>query len=374
VLVTRGFDIWLHSYFLAGLVQLAQNRQLKLRIGRAREPICPAAVQPSVMLLLRCWPGGQQSPRLVCFDPLDHSNGWQHPALAACDLYFKRSYYQPDVQALPANLRAKVRPLNPIFATWVPRAHGWAVQLFMRQLALLLGPGSAQPVQQRLRAALQSLRHFTSLSSLDWYEDQPASLKRHQVLFQTRLWDPAQETEDWVAPCNQHRVGMVRQLRQRLGDRLVGGLVRTPYTEREYPDLLSNLTETATAKRPEFIRLCRQFLVRVNIRALFDAVPYSLGETLAANNCLVSESIRNAFATPLMANRDFLNFDSSEQCADLCKGLLENPGQAHRLRLHQQQYYEQAVRPKEAMRLYLSQVFNNQVSTTTPNASATGSC
>src|ERR1035441_5872653 len=134
--------------------------------------------------------------------------------------------------------------------------------------------------------------------------------------------------------------------------------MRTPYTEKNYPELLSNLTLTAKAKRPEFIRLCRQFLVRVNIKALHDAVPYSLGETLAANNCLVTESIRNTFATPLVENGHYVGFTTPDECAGRCLELLESGDKAIRLREEAHAYYRKAVSPKAAMRTFLEQAMS----------------
>jgi hypothetical protein len=140
-----------------------------------------------------------------------------------------------------------------------------------------------------------------------------------------------------------------------LGKYCVGGLVPSPFTRKNYPELLSNLTATSTAKRPEFIRLCRQFLVRVNIKALFNAIPYSLGETLAANNCIVSEEIRNSCMTPLVDGRHYLGFTTPDECADRCLELLDSNDKADRLRQESYAYYCTAVRPTEAMRMFLEQ-------------------
>jgi hypothetical protein len=98
--------------------------------------------------------------------------------------------------------------------------------------------------------------------------------------------------------------------------------------------------------------------VRVNIKALFDAVPYSLGETLAANNCMVSQTIRNTFATPLAEGRHYLGFTTARECVAQCIALLDSGDKARRLREEAHVYYREAVRPKEAMRMYLQQAMS----------------
>jgi len=354
----KGFDIWLHSYFVTGLVQLAREGTISLALMRRHDQVRCLAIQQEdyPLLLLKCTAPHHARPRLVCFDPRDQSDVWQKKALDECDLYFKRSTHPPDTAKLTPSQQSKVRPINPMFATWYPHAEGWTARMywaFVRSALLQITKG--QPLRDALNTCLRSCHNFASLSSVELYEDTPHGEKRPQVLFQTRLWDPSEEKGSWVDQCNRERVEMVRVLRTRLGNRCVGGLIRTPYAEKHYPDLLSNLTPTSKAKRPEFIRLCRQFLIRVNIKALFDAIPYSLGETLAANNCLVSETIRNSFATPLIADKHYLVFSTPNECADRCLELLDSPAKAQRLREEAHTYYRAAVCPKEAMRTYLTQ-------------------
>ena len=344
------FNMWTDSYYLTGLVQLAKERAITLRVMSGHDlRNCLTMQEGSYqVLILKCADAHRNNSRVICFDSRDQSDAWQKKALLGCDFYFKRSTYLPDTEQLAKPQQSKVRPMNPMFATWCSGAGGWNARLVG---ALVSRAGRQVAARQSSRQAVSSLlgnlRIFAYLSTLDNYQDTPAGNKRKQVLFQTRLWDPSEEKGDWVEDCNRHRVEMVRTLRRRLGERCVGGLTRTPYTEEHYPELLSNLTLTAKAKRPEFIRLCRQFLVRVNIKALFECTPFSLGETLAANNCLISETIRNSFATPLIEGEHYAGFTTPDECADRCLELLDSDDKAARLREAGHAYYRGAVCPKE---------------------------
>jgi hypothetical protein len=357
-LFLADFDIWLHSYFITGLVQLAKEGTIALQMmsghGLRRNLKTQNSGYP--LLTLQCTEAHRNNSRVICFDPRDQSDAWQTQALEECDVYYKRSTHRPDTERLTELQQFKVRPINPMFATWCSGAVSWKVRL-SAELVMRAGHRIAARLSPReaVSSVLDNFRIFSFLSTLDNYQDTPTSSKRKQVLFQTRLWDPSEEEGDWVEECNVHRVEMVRVLRRRLGTRCVGGLIRNPFTERNYPELLSNLTVTAKSKRPEFISLCRQFLVRVNIKALFNAVPYSLGETLAANNCLVSESIRNSFATPLVEGEHYIGFTTPDECADRCQEILDSDDKAARLREAAHAYYCKAVCPKEAMRTFLEQ-------------------
>lgn len=356
-----GFDIWLHSYFITGLVQLAKEGTITLRVMSGQDLRQCSGTQNSEypLLTIRSTEAHRDNSRVICFDPKDQSDAWQTQALEVCDIYYKRSTLGRDTERLARSQQFKVRPINPIFATWCSGAGNWNVRLSAAMVSTAGHRIAARmPPRQAVDSLLRDLRIFAFLSTLNNYEDTPASSKRKQVLFQTRLWDPSEEEGDWIEECNRHRVEMVRVLRRRLGARCVGGLVRNPFTEKHYPELLSNLTVTAKAKRPEFIRLCRQFLVRVNIKALFDAIPYSLGETLAANNCLVSENIRNGFATPLVEGEHYVGFTTPDECAERCLELLDSDDKATRLREVAHSYYRKAVCPKEAMRTFLEQAMS----------------
>ena len=358
VFIGKGFDIWLHCYFLTGLIRLAREGAIELRTMERDSARRCLSIQRDAypMLVLQCKRPGDGPGHIICFDAMDRSDVWQTAALDAGDIYFKRSFHLPDTECLSPAQRRKVRPINPMFATWGGGGAGWTTRLgaFLagsawRQVAAGGSTGAA------VRSALRDVRTFLTLSDLERYEDTPSTPKRKEVLFQTRLWDPAEETGSWVGECNAERVEMIRTLRRRLGSSCVGGLVPTPYAVKNHPDLLSNLTLTSKARRPEFIRLCRQFLVRVNIRALFDAVPYSLGETLAANNCMVSRTVRNSFATPLVAGRHYLGFTTPDECAEICRELLDSDGKTRCLREESHSYYVAAVSPANAMRMYLEQ-------------------
>jgi len=357
VLLGGGFDIWLHCYFLTGLMQLAQDGSIRLSVMRGQEAATLASrTSDYPILMLRCsQPNGGPS-RLICFDPRDQSDVWNRAALEVCDVYFKRSVHGPDVQKLPPAEAGKVRPINPMFATWSKGARGWWLRTSAFYVRTAMGKMlSGMSPKQSLREMRRNMSFLTGLSSVDCYEDVPASDKRPHVLFQTRLWDPSEETGDWVEPCNRERVEMVRTLRAALGTDCVGGLVPTPYARATQPDLISNLTISSRAKRPEFIRLCRQFLIRVNIKALFEAVPYSLGETLAANNCMVSQTVRNTCATPFVDGEHYVGFSTPQECADACRDLLASPQKVSALREASHAYYRSAVQPRAAMVTYLKQ-------------------
>lgn len=361
VLLGRSFDLWLHSYYLTGLVGLAKAGRITMKTacGPLRATLENMHVAGFPLFTIRCT--NSTGSRIICFDARDQSDAWQSSALKQVDVYYKRSFFRPDADKLDVAFRRKVYPMNPMFATWPRDAGGWRHAVFMQMardvFKLVREGGHFQNVWVDF---MQKVKGMMTLSFQDQYEDRPLSGKTPKVLFQTRLWDPASEKGDWVDSCNADRVAMVRTLRARLGRRFVGGLAYTPFAREHYPDLLSDLTPDSHCRRPEFIALCRSFLVRVNIRALFDAIPYSLGESLAANNVIVSHPVRNQCATPLVAGEHYLAFERPDECADICAGLLDAPVRIEALRQQAYTYYCDAVRPERAMERYLNKAMEQE--------------
>ena len=189
------FDIWLNSYFMLGLMALDRQGHIRLsRMGRQESrrwdmvqgedyPIFIASVKPL---------GSGGPGRILCFDPKDQSDVWQAGCLSAVDYYFKRDMYEPDMVMLPEGLQRKVRPLNPMFAAWSRESACWSGRTwlhFFRQFAWNVSrDGSVGDACRRMK---RDILAFSALSDISEYEESVSVAKRKQVLFQTRLWDPA---------------------------------------------------------------------------------------------------------------------------------------------------------------------------------------
>ena len=205
--------MWLHSYFLAGLVQLEKEGVITLGVmgGHDLRRCMDMQMNPYPLFTLKCSEVDSNKSRVICFDPKDQSDAWQTKALEECDVYFKRSTHRPDTERLTRPRQSKVRPINPMFATWCSGAGSWNARLYA---ALVMRAGrqivARQQSRQALSSMLNNIRSFAFLSTLDNYEDSPAGSKREQVLFQTRLWDPSEEKGEWVEDCNLNSSSTVR--------------------------------------------------------------------------------------------------------------------------------------------------------------------
>lgn len=325
-------------YLYTALLELADAGEIELTWDATSR----AADYAITMELERCADGAR---RRVCFDIHDRSYLFFEPELKACDWYFKRSHFPPDVAKLAPELRAKVVAFGPIFG---PGHHSSPSPLLMGWLRYAL----ANP-----RKAVASFRHLTDFLRLPVtrdFERGPEHEMPPRVILQTRLWTEAEVTAAPFAPeINEERVGVVRALRKALGDRFVGGALATPFAQKEYPDVVCHWD----TRRSAYLKTMQTCLIGIYTKGLHHATAWKLGEYVAAAMCVVAAELRNDFAEPFTAPRNYLSFTSGEECAAQCLRLLEDREMARAMVRANHEYYREFVHPRRQLRRWLDRAF-----------------
>lgn len=289
--------------------------------------------------------------RLLCIDGLDRSDLFSEEALRRCDVYLKRSYYAPDLAALPAELREKVQPFGMNYACRCAGHDGRFLRLLMRQGGLCCREIRTGGLAD-LREVLVSLRSYLSSPGVDEFECDPAIPLEPTILFQTRIWRE-DDTTDSAQEINEGRVRVIRALKKAFGSRFVGGLVPCPLAKHRYPDALT----TQQSRRSAYVAMSKRSLIGVYTRGLHHSIAYKFPEYLAAAKCIVSEPLRNTLPAALQAGVHYLPFASPQECVEACGRLLENPALASAMRRANHRYYLDEVRPDAHLLACLDRAF-----------------
>lgn len=285
----------------------------------------------------------QSVPRLVvngktlAFDLKDQSHWVCLDTLERADIYFKRSYYEPDLLGVPNALRRKIRPMGLNFAFKTSGSTALIARMLLRQ------PTSGW----RLRSAL---RTYARLARASAFERPPDASGERMIYFQTRVWEPSDAVGDDVLEVNEARVGVVRLLRKEFGTRFRGGVVPSPLAKRRYPDAIT----TEPFVRSAYARSSRSALVGIYTRGLFHSLAFKLPEYLAGSKCIVSEPLRNRLPVSLQPGLNFLQFDTIHDCAALCDRLLSDPRLCHEMQTANWDYYQRHVRFDRRIPFWLS--------------------
>jgi hypothetical protein len=213
---------------------------------------------------------------------------------------------------------------------------------------------------RRPKRAKESLRHLSDYLRLPVtrdFERPPDRDVPPRVLFQTRLWTEAEVTGAPFAPeINEERVGVVRALREALGERFVGGALPTPFARQAYPDVVCHWD----TRRSAYLKTMQTCRIGIYTKGLHYATAWKLGEYAAASMCIVASGLRDAFVEPFTAPRNYLEFTTPAECAGHCLRLLESEDEARVMARANHQYYVENIRPSPQLRRWIAQAFDGE--------------
>ena len=341
--VTVRQDLYLASRIYTGLCDLSNQGTARITFAAPRkEEKLFAESSYAVCMRVRFLDTGEN--RLLAIDLLDRSDSFEMGALEDCDIYLKRSYYEPDLTALPFNLKSKVLPFGLNYACRSLDS--------VRRIVATLVPGVLWRFESPFRQTIRDTRKDTDtlwqfLSSPDprTFECNPQGSTEPAIVFQTRVWSPKEMSEN-SDEINGERLALVRALRRAFGSRFQGGLVPTAYAREHYPDELS----THSPRHSQYAKWAKQNLIGINTRGLHNSIAFKLAEYLAGSKCIVSCPLRNQLPVPLAEDQHYLSFRTPEECVERCTNLLDDTNLAFHLRTEAWKYYRREVEPAAHMR------------------------
>jgi hypothetical protein len=261
--------------------------------------------------------------------------------LEECDFYFKRSYSQQYVDALPRH-RGKVFPLGLCYRV-LPNAADWRSV----KRALLGARGTAKLAA--LIAALDAgnwLKYNPRLRDLQALPD-PELPPR--VLFLANAYDPydapgrSKQKIEEITALNDTRARCIETLRKELGSRFLGGFMHNPYSVRNYGRLV--VEDNRLTRKRNYIRLLRSFPICVATSGLHGSIGWKFAEYVALSKAIVSEKLNYQVPGGLEAGRNYLQFVSPEQCAEQCLRLAQDRELRNSLMINNALYYQSHLRP-----------------------------
>lgn len=178
----------------------------------------------------------------------------------------------------------------------------------------------------------------------------PSAAHTGRVLFQCRLWDldgvAAKNREDTHA-VNQSRIALIRELKQTLGGRFIGGLQNTVYARELAPDLISVMP---TARR-DYIQLVRDSAVVISTSGLLKSNGWKLGEYVALGKAIISEPIATRLPGEFLDKKNYIKYDSIAECMEGIETLISSQNKIIEMEVENKEYYERYLQSS-------TQIFN----------------
>jgi hypothetical protein len=261
--------------------------------------------------------------------------------LEDCDFYFKRSFSEAYVAALPKP-RARVLPLGLCYKVLpdAPELHTLHRTLMVR------GAGAKLATSLETLDDLNWLKYTPRVRDLQALPEPDAPPR---VLFLAAAYDPYDKPERSpkksaeIERTNEMRARCIELLRSSLGAHFYGGFVPGPYSSRAYPRLL--VDEADVTRKRHYIRLLRSFPVCVATTGLHGSIGWKFAEYVALAKAIVSEKLNYQVPGDLAPERNYLEFTSPEQCVEQAARLLESRDERSRLMFNNARYYQAYLRP-----------------------------
>jgi hypothetical protein len=259
-----------------------------------------------------------------------------------CDFYFKRSYLQAEVAALPPGQRPKVLPLGLNY-----RVLPDGIDLFALRRSLSL-EGLSRALLSGAKQALDSRNRFGFQPRLSRMESTPDYGAPPNVLFLVAAYDPyddprrsPEKIEDriWI---NETRARCIRLLKESLGSRFLGGFSRSRFTLEHYAELVVPPQMTS---QENYVRTLRGYPICVASTGLHGSIGWKLAEYVAFSKAILSEQLVYEVPGGFARGTNYLEFTSPEECLGAAVRLIEDVQLRQRIMRNNAAYYLQSLQP-----------------------------
>lgn len=168
-----------------------------------------------------------------------------------------------------------------------------------------------------------------------------------KILFLTRLWDDhepgfSDEENAERTYINTMRIEIIRALRETYGDAFVGGLNDNELSRAWAPDLIMPAKYT---ERRKYLKLLHSSDICIGSMGLFESIGWKTGEYVAAAKAIVNEEMHFTVTGDFAEGKNYLSFRTTEECLAAVRSLAEDPQRLYAMKLANEQYYQEYLRP-----------------------------
>ena len=168
-----------------------------------------------------------------------------------------------------------------------------------------------------------------------------------KILFLARLWndhEPGFSDEENAERTyiNNMRIDIIRALRETYGDAFVGGLNDNALSRAWAPDLIMPAKYT---ERRKYLQLLHSSDICIGSMGLFESIGWKTGEYVAAAKAIVNERMHFTVTGDFEEGRNYLAFQTKDECLEAVRCLVEDPARLYAMKLANEQYYQDYLRP-----------------------------
>lgn len=259
--------------------------------------------------------------------------------LEKVDFYFKRSYSEDKNSYFPKHLRDKIHPL------------GFNYYVTCKECPIALRPHNYKYYIKRLLGE-KSDKYYTTT-----FFEGSANYKKENITiaFFTRLWEPnLTEDENSDKTCeylntereeiNQMRIQLIKSLKQKYGNRFIGGVSDTTYARKICPDLIMSNQYT---RKDTYLKMIKNIDICIASTGLHQSIGWKTGEYVAAARAIISEKFYYSVPGEFTVGKNYFEFSTVDECLEGVEKLIKNQDLLYKMKQANEEYYKKYLEPKQ---------------------------
>ena len=254
------------------------------------------------------------------------------------DFYFKRSFAADIVSQYPE--KDKIFPFGfnyPVFRDAFDRFSIARSKLYKGKMRL-------KNIVRGIGLTTVSGRHPQDVGN---FEDLPNFDAEPNVIFMAKIWNPdkienktkREETEQ----INLERARCIALLRKEFGAKFFGGLVVDDYSQKYFKEFL--LPSESISSQKNYLEVLKKYPISVTTKGLCNSNGWKLAEYIALSKAIVSEKLYYQPSGDFAENRNYLRFDTPDECVEKVVKLFEDKSLRDELMQNNFDYYQNFLRP-----------------------------
>jgi len=175
---------------------------------------------------------------------------------------------------------------------------------------------------------------------------QEKRLSKGKVIFMTRLWAPepafSHEINDERVYINNMRIEVLNRLKEKLGDRFIGGCADDTFARETAPEWI---IPPKLTRREIYLKTMQECDIAIGSMGLHESIGWKTGEYVAAGKAIVNERFHYEVPGNFAAGRNYLPFDNAIECVAAVEYLLEDPMRIEQMKACNREYYNEYLSP-----------------------------
>jgi hypothetical protein len=191
------------------------------------------------------------------------------------------------------------------------------------------------------------------------FEYYPVKPSQKNVLFLTRLWDPAdaksQRSVELRTRLNKTRVECIERCRKEFGADFTGGLAIEKLATKDHASLI--MPESLTSKA-NYLQAVKEHAICIATTGLHHSIGWKMAEYVAASRGIVSEPLKFQLPGNFEREKNFYEFETADQLIDQINRLRTNNDELLNMMRENHHYYNNFVKPENLVMNTLLTVLN----------------